>query len=106
MRQIRPTVAWLIPAWAAIVRVLQWVSPGGVVSSVFTMTGRVSQTAADLLTERGIDARSLTGGMKAWSRAWNAADVSTTPAGAHVIQLRRTGKGCLSYVSEHRAKPS
>ena len=60
--------------------------------------GRVSQTAADLLTQRGIDARSLTGGMKAWSLAWNAADVATTPAGARVIQLRRTGKGCLSYV--------
>jgi glyoxylase-like metal-dependent hydrolase (beta-lactamase superfamily II)/rhodanese-related sulfurtransferase len=60
--------------------------------------GRVSQTAADLLTERGIDAYSLTGGMKAWSLAWNDAEVATTPAGAQVIQLRRTGKGCLSYV--------
>ena len=60
--------------------------------------GRVSQTAADLLAERGIDARSLTGGMKAWSLAWNEADVPTTSAGAQVVQLRRTGKGCLSYV--------
>jgi glyoxylase-like metal-dependent hydrolase (beta-lactamase superfamily II) len=60
--------------------------------------GRVSQTAADLLAERGVDARSLTGGMKAWSLAWNEADVPTTSAGAQVIQVRRTGKGCLSYV--------
>lgn len=60
--------------------------------------GRVSQTAADLLAERGFDARSLTGGMKAWSLAWNDADVATTAASAGVIQLRRTGKGCLSYV--------
>ena len=60
--------------------------------------GRVSQTAADLLAERGLDARSLTGGMKAWSLAWNEADLPTTPAGARVIQVRRTGKGCLSYV--------
>jgi glyoxylase-like metal-dependent hydrolase (beta-lactamase superfamily II)/rhodanese-related sulfurtransferase len=60
--------------------------------------GRVSRTAADLLAARGIDARSLTGGMKAWSLAWNDADVPTTPAGARTIQVRRTGKGCLSYV--------
>jgi glyoxylase-like metal-dependent hydrolase (beta-lactamase superfamily II) len=60
--------------------------------------GRVSQTAADLLEERGLDAWSLTGGMKAWSLAWNEADVPTAPAGTRVIQVRRTGKGCLSYV--------
>src|SRR5688500_15145976 len=35
--------------------------------------GRVSQTAADVLTARGFDARSLAGGMKAWSLAWNEA---------------------------------
>ena len=35
--------------------------------------GHVSQTAAALLAERGFDARSLTGGMKAWSLAWNTA---------------------------------
>lgn len=29
--------------------------------------GKVSQTAADILTQRGFDARSLAGGMKAWS---------------------------------------
>jgi glyoxylase-like metal-dependent hydrolase (beta-lactamase superfamily II) len=60
--------------------------------------GRVSQTAADLLVERGLDARSLTGGMKAWSLAWNDAEVPTAQAGPRVIQVRRTGKGCLSYV--------
>jgi glyoxylase-like metal-dependent hydrolase (beta-lactamase superfamily II) len=60
--------------------------------------GRVSRTAADLLRARGLDARSLTGGMKAWSLAWNAAAVAPTAAGAGIIQVRRTGKGCLSYV--------
>jgi glyoxylase-like metal-dependent hydrolase (beta-lactamase superfamily II) len=60
--------------------------------------GRVSQTAADLLVERGLDARSLTGGMKAWSLAWNDAEVPAAHAGTRVIQVRRTGKGCLSYV--------
>ena len=60
--------------------------------------GRVSQTAADLLTERGFDARSLAGGMKAWSLVWNVAEVSVSDQSARVIQVRRTGKGCLSYI--------
>jgi glyoxylase-like metal-dependent hydrolase (beta-lactamase superfamily II) len=61
--------------------------------------GRVSQTAAELLAERGYDARSLAGGMKAWSLAWNTADVPLADAAVRVIQVRRTGKGCLSYVA-------
>lgn len=34
---------------------------------------RVSQVTANVLVKRGLDA--LAGGMKAWSRAWNIADV-------------------------------
>jgi glyoxylase-like metal-dependent hydrolase (beta-lactamase superfamily II) len=60
--------------------------------------GRVSQTAAEMLAERGLDARSLAGGMKAWSLAWNAADVPLPDSSCRVIQVRRTGKGCLSYI--------
>lgn len=60
--------------------------------------GRVSQTAATILAGRGFDARSLAGGMKAWSLAWNLADVPLSDASVRVIQVRRTGKGCLSYV--------
>lgn len=60
--------------------------------------GRVSQTAADVLSERGFDARSLAGGMKAWSLAWNVAEVLLSDPSVRVIQVRRTGKGCLSYV--------
>jgi glyoxylase-like metal-dependent hydrolase (beta-lactamase superfamily II)/rhodanese-related sulfurtransferase len=60
--------------------------------------GRVSQTAAAILAERGFDARSLVGGMKAWSLAWNVADIRFTDSAVRVIQVRRTGKGCLSYV--------
>jgi glyoxylase-like metal-dependent hydrolase (beta-lactamase superfamily II) len=60
--------------------------------------GRISQVAADVLTARGFDAWSLTGGMKAWSLAWNAADVALTDTSVRVVQVRRTGKGCLSYV--------
>jgi glyoxylase-like metal-dependent hydrolase (beta-lactamase superfamily II) len=61
--------------------------------------GGVSQTAANLLAERGFDARSLTGGMKAWSLAWNTAEVPLSDPSIRVIQVRRTGKGCLSYVA-------
>lgn len=59
--------------------------------------GRMSQTAAELLTDRGFDVRSLTGGMKAWSLAWNTACLPVADDRITVIQLRRTGKGCLSY---------
>jgi glyoxylase-like metal-dependent hydrolase (beta-lactamase superfamily II) len=61
--------------------------------------GLVSQTAAAMLAKRGFDVRSLAGGMKAWSLAWNAADVPLADASIRVIQVRRTGKGCLSYIA-------
>jgi glyoxylase-like metal-dependent hydrolase (beta-lactamase superfamily II)/rhodanese-related sulfurtransferase len=60
--------------------------------------GRVSQTAADILSARDIDAYSLVGGMKAWSLSWNTADLPLPSSSAQVVQVRRTGKGCLSYV--------
>jgi glyoxylase-like metal-dependent hydrolase (beta-lactamase superfamily II)/rhodanese-related sulfurtransferase len=60
--------------------------------------GRVSQVAAGLLADRGFDARSLAGGMKAWSLAWNIAEVPTHDPSVRIIQVRRTGKGCLSYI--------
>ncbi len=65
--------------------------------------GRTSQIASDALRAKGIEAYSLEGGMKAWTSAWNTAlipDVKAT-----IIQVRRTGKGCLSYIigSENEA---
>ena len=60
--------------------------------------GVTSLTAARQLRERGYQAQSLAGGMKAWSLAWNSADVPLATGNAQVIQLRRTGKGCLSYL--------
>ena len=60
--------------------------------------GRTSQIAARRLRARGIPARSLAGGMKAWSLAWNIADVPLPGSDASAVQLRRTGKGCLSYL--------
>jgi len=60
--------------------------------------GRTSQLAAAQLAARGIPALSLEGGMKAWSLAWNIAEVPLEDASTRVIQVRRTGKGCLSYL--------
>lgn len=60
--------------------------------------GRTSLTAAAVLRDRGFDARSLTGGMHAWSLAWNAAEVPLPISDTAVVQVRRTGKGCLSYL--------
>ena len=58
--------------------------------------GVVSQVAAEQLSLRGMDAAALVGGMKSWSLAWNTAEL---PLGdVIVIQVRRTGKGCLSYL--------
>ena len=51
--------------------------------------GKMSQAAADVLTQRGFDARSLTSGMEAWSLAWNAAWVPVVDDSATVIQVRR-----------------
>jgi glyoxylase-like metal-dependent hydrolase (beta-lactamase superfamily II) len=60
--------------------------------------GRTSQLAAEQLTARGVHALSLEGGMKAWSLAWNTAEILLEDRSARVIQVRRTGKGCLSYL--------
>jgi len=60
--------------------------------------GRTSQIAAEQLQARGVRALSLEGGMQAWSLAWNTAEVHFDDRTARVIQVRRTGKGCLSYL--------
>lgn len=58
--------------------------------------GRVSQIASDALRKKGVNASSLKDGMKGWSLAWNKAILDFKSY--KIIQLRRTGKGCLSYV--------
>ena len=60
--------------------------------------GKTSRIAAEQLRARGVHALSLDGGMRAWSLAWNTAEVGLPHTAAQVIQLRRTGKGCLSYL--------
>jgi glyoxylase-like metal-dependent hydrolase (beta-lactamase superfamily II)/rhodanese-related sulfurtransferase len=60
--------------------------------------GKTSLIAAEQLAARGVEALSLEGGMKAWSLAWNTAEVPLPDSSVRVIQVRRTGKGCLSYL--------
>jgi glyoxylase-like metal-dependent hydrolase (beta-lactamase superfamily II) len=60
--------------------------------------GKTSQIAAEQLAARGLQALSLDGGMKAWSLAWNIAEVPGAGDTVQVFQVRRTGKGCLSYL--------
>jgi glyoxylase-like metal-dependent hydrolase (beta-lactamase superfamily II)/rhodanese-related sulfurtransferase len=61
-------------------------------------SGKISQIAADFLAAHGFHAFSLEGGMKAWSLAWSSAEITVNNAPVHIIQVRRTGKGCLSYL--------
>ena len=53
--------------------------------------GKISLVAAEQLRARGFEAYSLAGGMRAWSLAWNTAEVSSP--NATLVQVRRTGKG-------------
>lgn len=60
--------------------------------------GKTSLIAAGQLRARGLEAFSLAGGMNAWSLAWNQAVFVLPGTEVQVVQVRRTGKGCLSYL--------
>ncbi len=60
--------------------------------------GKISLVAAEQLAARGYTTYSLEGGMQAWSLAWNHAEVPSPDSNSQVVQVRRTGKGCLSYL--------
>lgn len=58
--------------------------------------GATSRIACQALAAIGYDAASLNGGMRDWSNAWTEAPIAAD--GMTLIQVRRNGKGCLSYV--------
>jgi len=59
--------------------------------------GNTSLTAARQLREKGLETYSLDGGMKAWNFAWDSAEAEAGDD-QRIVQVRRTAKGCLSYV--------
>ncbi|MER3453264.1 MAG: MBL fold metallo-hydrolase, partial [Acidimicrobiia bacterium] len=59
-------------------------------------SGNRSMEAAHLLTATGRNVASLAGGMFAWAALHDTATVEFD--GVRVVQIRRRGKGCLSYV--------
>lgn len=58
--------------------------------------GKLSVTAAEKLLDKGYKVFSLQGGMKALNFAWNTAEVIIDTV--KIIQVRRSAKGCLSYI--------
>lgn len=60
-------------------------------------SGNRSLVAAEILRRRGLVAQSMRGGIAAWSRLYDVASISLKDR-AVVLQFRRLGKGCLSYL--------
>ena len=69
--------------------------PEGVVVTVCARGQRATQ-AAQILGDHQRDALVLAGGMEAWGRAYD--EVALHVGAVTVVQVRRRGKGCLSYV--------
>ena len=63
---------------------------------VICAKGARAQSGVAMLADRGIAASVMDGGMSAWATTYDSVEV--TLAGATVVQLRRRGKGCLSYL--------
>ena len=61
--------------------------------------GIMSQKAASALSALGFDAHSLVGGIRGWGGVWSEAHIPLMAVeGAELVQVRRNGKGCLSYI--------
>jgi glyoxylase-like metal-dependent hydrolase (beta-lactamase superfamily II) len=63
---------------------------------VICAKGARAQLGAELLTTHALKAAIMDGGMAAWATTYDSVEVVL--AGATVVQLRRRGKGCLSYL--------
>ena len=58
-----------------------------------------SVMVAEMLSEEGVDAAYLEGGMKAWSEHLEPVKVGELQGGGELYQFVRLGKGCLSYMA-------
>ena len=63
---------------------------------VICAKGMRARAGADILAATGLSTEVLDGGMGAWASTYDVVERSI--AGATVLQVRRRGKGCLSYV--------
>lgn len=59
-------------------------------------SGGRSTTAAEFLSGQGFQTTNLLGGMSAWGQLYDTATLSTDEL--KLVQVRRRGKGCLSYL--------
>lgn len=73
---------------------LRAVGDGEVV--VVCASGSRSSRAVEALRSAGVPATNLAGGMLAWANVYDSAVLDL--GDARVVQMRRRGKGCLSYV--------
>lgn len=100
VREVDEFAAWAIPG-ARNVPLSQLESqlaflPRTTPVVVVCASGARSSRATALLRAAGVQATNLAGGMQAWSGVY---DLASTEAGPlQVVQVRRRGKGCLSYV--------
>lgn len=65
--------------------------------------GNRSMVAVFALARNGIEAKGLYGGLAAWGQVLSSkviVDGGESAAGPQVIQVRKVGKGCLSYIIE------
>jgi len=63
---------------------------------VHCASGIRSRQAVEALRGAGRPALDLAGGMKAWARVYDTAEIAAGPV--TIVQVRRRGKGCLSYL--------
>lgn len=75
-------------------------TPPGARLATVCAHGMRSEKARDALAGRGFDVRSVEGGMVAWMGVYDVVPVTSggTPGAPEVLQFRRVGKGCLSYM--------
>ena len=59
-------------------------------------SGNRSATAAEVLSRTGRKVANLSGGMAAWAGVYDSVTIEVDDA--RVVQVRRRGKGCLSYL--------